>query len=45
MPNWSMIKPDDLWALVHYVKSLVDVRGTSQAAALQAALMREDSSP
>ncbi len=38
MPTWSSIKADDLWALVHYVKTLTDLRGTPQATVLQAAL-------
>ncbi len=38
MPNWSAVKPDDLWALVHYVKSLIDLRGTREGNALTARL-------
>jgi mono/diheme cytochrome c family protein len=39
MPFWKQaIKDPDMWALAHYVKSLVDVRGTPAAMALEARL-------
>ncbi|HXU64032.1 MAG TPA: cytochrome c [Polyangia bacterium] len=35
MPTWKNVLPEpDLWALAHYVKSLVDLRDTSAARAL-----------
>ena len=39
MPMWRGALPEDqLWGLAHYVKSLVDLRGTPGAKALQQAL-------
>ncbi len=39
MPTWKgSLKDEDLWALVHYVKSLADQRGTPAGNALQAKL-------
>jgi hypothetical protein len=39
MPTWKgSLKDEDLWAIVHYVKSLADARGTPRAAALRASL-------
>ena len=36
MPTWKNVLPDrDLWAMAHYVRSLVALRGTPEAAALQ----------
>ena len=38
MPTWKNVLPDpDLWAMAHYVRSLVALRGTPEAAALRAA--------
>jgi mono/diheme cytochrome c family protein len=35
MPTWKNVLPEtDLWALAHYVRSLVDLRDTPEAAAL-----------
>ncbi|HXU02744.1 MAG TPA: cytochrome c, partial [Polyangia bacterium] len=40
MPTWKNVLPDpDLWAMAHYVKSLVALRGTAEAAALQRRLL------
>lgn len=37
MPTWKgSLKDEDLWALVHYVRHLVDLRDTEAAAALRA---------
>jgi mono/diheme cytochrome c family protein len=39
MPTWKGVLTDgDLWAIAHYVKSLADVRGTSEAFAISARL-------
>jgi hypothetical protein len=39
MPTWKNVLPEtDLWAMAHYVRSLVELRGTPQAAALHKAL-------
>lgn len=39
MPQWKGALPDaSLWALAHYVRSLAELRGTAEAAALQMAL-------
>lgn len=39
MPTWKgSLKDEDIWAIVHYVKSLADARGTPGGAALQASL-------
>ncbi|HMF40088.1 MAG TPA: cytochrome c [Polyangia bacterium] len=40
MPTWKNVLPDpDLWAMAHYVRSLVAIRGTAEAAALQKSLL------
>ena len=40
MPTWKNVLPDpDLWAMAHYVRSLVALRGTPEAAALQRRLL------
>jgi mono/diheme cytochrome c family protein len=40
MPTWKNVLPEpDLWALAHYVRSLVDLRGTPEAAALRKRLV------
>jgi hypothetical protein len=40
MPTWKNVLPEpDLWAMAHYVKSLVALRGTSEATALQRRLL------
>jgi len=40
MPTWKNVLPEtDLWAMAHYVRSLVELRGTPQAAALHEALL------
>jgi mono/diheme cytochrome c family protein len=40
MPTWKNVLPDpDLWAMAHYVRSLVALRGTAEAAALQRRLL------
>ncbi len=42
MPTWAeSVKTDDLWALVHYVKYIADLRGSPQAAALRAMQARQ----
>jgi mono/diheme cytochrome c family protein len=39
MPTWKNVLPEaDLWAMAHYVRSLVALRGTPAAAALATAL-------
>jgi mono/diheme cytochrome c family protein len=36
MPTWKgTVKEEDLWALVHYVRSIADLRDTPEGAALQ----------
>jgi len=43
MPKWKGNLPEeDLWALVHYVKWLDDLRGTPEAQALRARLLGPD---
>ena len=38
MPTWKNVLPEpDLWAMAHYVRSLVALRGTPEGAALQRA--------
>jgi mono/diheme cytochrome c family protein len=40
MPTWKNVLPEaDLWALAHYVRSLVELRGTPEAAKLRAHLV------
>jgi mono/diheme cytochrome c family protein len=40
MPTWKNVLPDpDLWALAHYVRSLVAIRGTPAAEALRRLLL------
>jgi mono/diheme cytochrome c family protein len=40
MPTWKNVLPDpDLWAMAYYVRSLVAIRGTAEAAALQKRLL------
>jgi mono/diheme cytochrome c family protein len=40
MPTWKNVLPDpDLWAIAHYVRSLVALRGTPEAAALNKRLL------
>ncbi|HEY2731442.1 MAG TPA: cytochrome c [Polyangia bacterium] len=40
MPTWKNVLPEaDLWALAHYVRSLVELRGTPAPAALRAHLI------
>jgi mono/diheme cytochrome c family protein len=40
MPTWKNVLPEpDLWALAHYVRSLVDLRGTPEAATLRKRLV------
>jgi hypothetical protein len=40
MPTWKNVLPEaDLWALSHYVRSLVALRGSAEAAALQRRLL------
>jgi mono/diheme cytochrome c family protein len=42
MPTWKNVLPDpDIWAMAHYVRSLVAMRGTPQAAALQRSLLAQ----
>lgn len=39
MPTWKGVLPDtDIWAMAHYVNSLVKLRGTSEAETLRARL-------
>jgi hypothetical protein len=41
MPTWKgILKDEDLWALVHYVRSLALMRDTAAGAALQKKLLR-----
>jgi cbb3-type cytochrome c oxidase subunit III len=40
MPTWKNVLPDhDLWAMAHYVRWLVALRGTPEAAAMQRRLL------
>jgi mono/diheme cytochrome c family protein len=40
MPTWKNVLPEtDLWALAHYVRSLVELRGTAEAATLRKRLV------
>jgi len=42
MPTWKNVLPDaDLWAMVHYVRSLVALRGTPAADALRTSLLAQ----
>jgi len=42
MPTWKNVLPDpDLWAMAYYVRSLVALRGTAGAAALQRRLLEQ----
>jgi mono/diheme cytochrome c family protein len=46
MPTWQGSLPEeDLWALVHYVDSLVAMRGTDQPRTLRAAVAAADAAP
>lgn len=46
MPTWKGILSDEgLWALTHYVKSIVDLRGSTQAVALRQTLMAQPPLP
>ena len=46
MPTWKNVLPDpDLWAMAHYVRSLVALRGTPEAAALQRRLLDQPPYP
>lgn len=41
MPTWAgILDPADLWAMAHYVKSLADLRGTTEGKTLLAELKR-----
>jgi hypothetical protein len=40
MPTWKNVLPEpDLWAMAHYVRSLAELRGTPEGAALQKRLV------
>jgi mono/diheme cytochrome c family protein len=40
MPTWKNVLPEpDLWAMAHYVRSLVSLRGTAEGSALQKRLL------
>jgi mono/diheme cytochrome c family protein len=42
MPTWKNVLPEpDLWAMAHYVRSLVALRGTAGAAVLREKLLRQ----
>jgi mono/diheme cytochrome c family protein len=42
MPTWKNVLPEpDLWALAHYVRSLVELRGTPAATALRKRLVAD----
>jgi mono/diheme cytochrome c family protein len=42
MPTWKNVLPEaDLWAMAHYVQSLVAMRGRAEGAALQQALLNQ----
>ena len=42
MPTWKNVLPEaDLWAMAHYVRSLVELRGSPQASALHKALLEQ----
>jgi mono/diheme cytochrome c family protein len=42
MPTWKNVLPEsDLWAMAHYVRSLVAMRGTPEAEALRAQLLSQ----
>ena len=42
MPTWKNVLPEaDLWAMAHYVRSLVELRGTPQSSALHKALLEQ----
>lgn len=42
MPTWKNVLPEsDLWALAHYVRSLVELRDTPAAAALRKSLLNQ----
>jgi mono/diheme cytochrome c family protein len=42
MPTWKNVLPEpDLWALAHYVRSLVDLRDTPASAALRKSLLNQ----
>ena len=46
MPTWKGILSDEgLWALTHYVKSLVDLRNSAEAVALRQTLMAQPPLP
>jgi len=46
MPAWKGVLSDEsLWAITHYVKTLVDLRGTKQAVALRQLLMAQPPLP
>lgn len=46
MPAWKgVLSEESLWALTHYVKSLIDLRGTKQAVALRQLLMAQPPLP
>jgi mono/diheme cytochrome c family protein len=46
MPTWKgILNEEGLWALTHYVKSLTDRRGTTQALALRQKLMAQPPPP
>ena len=42
MPTWKNVLPEaDLWALAHYVRSLVELRGTPAADALRKSVVHQ----
>ncbi len=45
MPSWAAMPPEDLWSVVHFVKSLADMKDTPGASELRERLLREPSLP
>jgi hypothetical protein len=42
MPTWKNVLPEgDLWAMAHYVRSLITLRGTPAAAQLRKSLLEQ----
>lgn len=45
MPSWAAMTPEDLWAIVYFVRSLVDIRGTPAAEEMRERLLHETPLP
>ena len=45
MPSWAAMTPEDLWAIVYFIRSLVDIRGTPAADEMRDRVLHETPLP